>query len=192
MKKLCFATGNAHKLKEIKDLLNGRYDIISLKDLEFDEDIEETGDTLKANAKIKAGTIAERFAVDVFADDTGLEVDALGGAPGVYSARYAGESCSYQDNVDKLLKELDGQTNRKARFKTCICLMMNGEEYFFEGTVEGEITESESGNEGFGYDPVFLPDGFQKTFAQMEAAEKNAISHRGRAIQKLVDFLQTL
>ncbi len=189
MKKLCFATGNKNKLAEIQQLLEGQFQVLSFEDIGFDEEIEETGTTLPENAQIKARTIHERFGLDVFADDTGLEVDALNGAPGVYSARYAGENCSYQDNVDKLLREMRNAENRNARFKTSICLILEDQEYFFDGIVDGTITTSASGNEGFGYDPVFKPVGYEQTFAEMEASQKNEISHRGRAIRKLADFL---
>lgn len=138
----------------------------------------------------KQKTIHNRFGIDCFADDTGLEVDALNGAPGVYSARYAGPDCSFQDNVHKLLKELKGVENRKAQFRTVIALILNGQEYFFEGKVEGQITSGQSGLKGFGYDPIFQPFGFNKTFAEMDLDEKNKISHRGRAVAKLIDFLQ--
>lgn len=191
MKKICFATSNKHKLKEIQDLLRYQYEIISLDDLGFDEEIEETGSTLDENAAIKAQTISKRFNMDCFADDTGLEVKSLNGAPGVYSARYAGEHATYSDNVNKLLDELTTLSNREAKFRTVICLIKDGEEHFFEGEVKGVIIDKPRGQEGFGYDPVFKPDGFEETFAEMQPVQKNAISHRGRAIRKLADFLKS-
>ena len=189
MKKLVFATNNPHKLNELKQILGDDFQILSLNDLNFNEEIPETGDTLKANASQKSHFIYERYGLDCFADDTGLEVDALGGAPGVYSARYAGENATYDENVEKLLFELKGERIRTARFKTVISLLIGGKEYFFEGRVEGVITESRKGKDGFGYDPVFLPDGFDETFAEMSSNKKNQISHRGRAVAKLVCFL---
>jgi XTP/dITP diphosphohydrolase len=189
MQQLVFATHNNHKLVEIKSLLTGIFDVVSLNDVGIDEEIPETGKTLNANASIKSHYVKEKLNMDCFADDTGLEVDALNGAPGVYSARYAGENASYEENVIKLLAEMDGEGNRKARFKTVISLLINGKEYFFEGRVEGTITESRKGKDGFGYDPVFLPDGFTETFAEMSSDKKNQISHRGKAVAKLVSFL---
>jgi XTP/dITP diphosphohydrolase len=192
MKKIVFATNNKHKLQEIKELLKNDFEIISLKELGFKGDIPETGKTLKENASQKAHFINERYGVNCFADDTGLEVEALNGAPGVYSARYAGEGCSYEDNVNKLLKALEGIENRAASFKTVISLILDGQEYFFEGEVKGMITKEKHGEGGFGYDPIFLPDGYDQTFAEMPLDLKNKISHRGRATRKLVDFLQTI
>jgi XTP/dITP diphosphohydrolase len=189
MHKLIFATNNPHKLREIKELLNGRFDIISLEEVGIREDIPETADTLEENALQKARFVYERTGLDCFADDTGLEVDALDGAPGVYSARYAGAKASFDDNMDKLLEALEGKENRKAKFRTVISLIFAGNEYLFEGRVDGVILSGKSGSGGFGYDPVFLPDGFDKSFAEMEANQKNAISHRGRSVQKLVKFL---
>ena len=190
MHKLIFATNNPHKLREINELLKGRFNIISLKQVGISEDIPETEDTLEGNALQKARFIYERTGTDCFADDTGLEVSALDGAPGVYSARYAGEEASFDDNMDKLLKALDGKENRKARFRTVIALIYNGDEYLFEGKVDGVILSHKTGARGFGYDPVFLPDGFTKSFAEMEPEQKNTISHRGRSVQKLVQFLE--
>lgn len=191
MKQLVFATHNVHKLEEIRAILKN-YEILGLKDIGCFSNIVEDADTLKDNAKIKANFITEKYHINCFADDTGLEVDALNGAPGVYSARYAGEECSYQDNIDKLLKDLKGVKNRKARFRTVIALNFNGRQYFFEGIINGEIIEKQQGNNGFGYDPVFLPDGYKHTFAEMSSDLKNKISHRGIATQKLVDFLHDL
>lgn len=188
MKDLVFATHNAHKLEELRAILKD-YNILGLHDIDCHEDIVEDGETLKDNAIIKANYVTENYHIDCFADDTGLEVDALDGAPGVYSARYAGEGCSYQDNVNKLLEALKGVENRKARFKTVIALNLNGKQYTFEGKVEGVITKEQHGEKGFGYDPIFRPDGFEETFAEMPMEVKNQISHRGRATQKLVEFL---
>ena len=188
MKDLVFATHNAHKLEELRAILKD-FNILGLNDINCHEDIVEDGETLKDNAIIKDNYVTSNYHIDCFADDTGLEVDALDGAPGVYSARYAGEGCSYQDNVNKLLEALEGVENRKARFKTVIALNLNGEQYLFEGKVEGVITKEQHGEKGFGYDPIFLPDGFDQTFAEMPMEVKNKISHRGRATQKLVEFL---
>jgi len=192
MKKIVFATNNVHKLAELKEIIGERYTILSLGDLNFHDEIPETGDTLAENASQKSHFIYERYGLDCFADDTGLDVDALNGAPGVYSARYAGYDCSYEENLQKLLKEMHGKKNRKARFKTVISLLLDGKEYFFDGRVEGTITKDRRGTEGFGYDPVFLPDGFTDTFAEMNAKQKNEISHRGRAVAKLVGFFKGL
>ena len=188
MKKLVFATHNLHKLEEIRNILKN-HEVIGLPDIGCHEDIVEDADDLQGNAKIKADFVTSNFHLDCFADDTGLEVEALGGAPGVYSARYAGEGCSYHDNVVKLLKALDGIENRKARFRTVIALNINGEQHFFEGVVNGKILTEEHGEGGFGYDPIFQPDGFDKSFSEMGMDEKNKISHRGRATAKLVEFL---
>lgn len=189
MKKIVFATNNAHKLEELRNILSGRYQVLGLTDIGFYEDIPETGDTLAENASLKSKHIFDRFEIDCFSDDTGLEVDVLNGKPGVYSARYAGENSTYEQNVDKLLNALKGLENRTARFKTVISLIQNGKEYQFEGSVEGVITKDKHGAEGFGYDPVFLPLGYNQTFAEMPAELKNKISHRGKAVVKLVDFL---
>lgn len=188
MKKLVFATHNLHKLEEIRNILKN-YEVIGLPDIGCHEDIVEDADDLQGNAKIKADFVTNNFHLDCFADDTGLEVEALGGAPGVYSARYAGEGCSYHDNVVKLLKALDGIENRKARFRTVIALNINGEQHFFEGVVNGKILTEEHGDGGFGYDPIFQPDGYDLSFSEMKMEEKNKISHRGRATAKLVEFL---
>lgn len=191
MKKIVFATGNHHKLKEVREILGDSFEIVSLKDLDFHDDIPETGDTLQQNASLKSHYIFDRFHIDCFADDTGLEVDALGGAPGVYSARYAGENVSYDENVSKLLHELKGVSHRAAQFRTVISLILDGMEYFFDGVVEGHIIDHRLGSGGFGYDPVFVPNGFDKTFSEMAPETKNAISHRGKAIQKFADFLKS-
>ncbi|MBP5650806.1 MAG: non-canonical purine NTP diphosphatase [Bacteroidales bacterium] len=187
---LIFATHNQHKTEEAREIAASFIQIKNLKDIGCFEEIPETADTLSGNALQKAHYVQERFHVNCFADDTGLEVEALDGRPGVYSARYAGEHCSYQDNVDKLLCEMKGKTNRKACFKTVIALILDGKEYLFEGRVDGQIIENQRGVSGFGYDPVFLPDGFDRTFAEMSEEEKNSISHRGRAIRQMMDFLK--
>lgn len=191
MKKLVFATNNQHKLQEIKEILKGKFEVISLKEINFFDEIEEPFETLHENALQKARVVHQFCGLDVFSDDTGLEVDVLNGAPGVYSARYAGENCSFQDNVKKLLKALISEENRKAKFRTVIALILNNKEYTFDGVVEGEITKEQSGSEGFGYDPIFKPEGFETTFAEMTSEAKNNISHRGRAVQKLTTFLKT-
>ena len=191
MKTLIFASNNAHKLGEIRNLLDNTIEIQSLKDINLEGDIPETSDTLEGNATQKAEWIYSRIGQDCFADDTGLEVEALDGAPGVYSARYAGEGCSFADNVNKLLKAMKGQSNRKARFRTVICLIENGKKNYFEGIVNGTIVEKGSGNMGFGYDPIFVPDGYNISFAEMPLDEKNKISHRGLATQKLVEYLKS-
>jgi len=190
MKELVFVTNNKHKLSEIRQILGDFYTIVSLSDLGFNEDIEETADNLEGNALLKARHIHDRFGCDCFADDTGLEVDALDGAPGVYSARYAGENASYSDNVNKLVGALDGNAVRSARFRTVIALILDNREILFEGAVEGEILTESRGFTGFGYDPVFRPSGSEKSFAEMPAEEKNVISHRGIAVEKLRAFLQ--
>lgn len=186
---LIFATNNQHKLTEIQQLTDNCFDIKSLKQLGCTEDIPETADTLEGNALLKASYIYETYAKDCFADDTGLEVECLNGRPGVYSARYASDAHDFEANIDKLLKEMKGATNRKARFRTVIALILKGEVHYFEGVVNGQIISERKGNEGFGYDPVFLPDGSDKTYAQMPVSEKNKTSHRARAVRKLVDFL---
>jgi len=188
---LVFATNNTHKLSEVRAIAGARFSIISLKELGCFDDIPETAETLTENALQKAEYIHNKFQCNCFADDTGLEIEALGGKPGVYSARYAGEHCSFQDNVRKVLHELQGVANRKACFKTVIALILTETKYFFEGKIEGEIIETEKGTNGFGYDPVFKPFGYDKTFAEMTDAEKNSISHRALATQQLNDFLQT-
>ena len=190
MKELIFATNNKHKLSEVRPMLEGKVLIHSLSEIGLDGDIPETADTLEGNALQKAQWVYERTGRDCFADDTGLEVDALGGAPGVYSARYAGEGCSFDDNMDKLLAALDGVENRKARFRTVICFLENGQPHYFEGRVEGRILTEKHGTEGFGYDPIFQPDDSGVPFAEMDMESKNRISHRGRAMVKLIDYLK--
>lgn len=190
IKKLVFATNNAHKLDEIRAILGDKVEVLSLKDINCDADIPETADTLEGNAALKAEYIYKNYGLDCFADDTGLEVEALGGAPGVYSARYAGgDGHDSEANMRKLLKELDGKQNRKAQFRTAICLIEQGEEHLFEGIVKGSIIEQKRGASGFGYDPVFMPEGYEETFAEMGNAEKNKISHRARAVEKLCEYL---
>lgn len=188
MKKIVFATHNNHKLEEVKALLS-EFQVVGLDEIGCVEEIPETSDTLEGNALQKARFVYDNYQLDCFADDTGLEVDHLDGAPGIYSARYAGEEKSAKANMQKLLKELEGIKNRKARFRTVIALLEEGKETFHEGIVLGQITEEESGQDGFGYDPVFLPHEKTVTFAQLDMDEKNAISHRGRAIRKLIEYL---
>ncbi|MCD4724017.1 MAG: non-canonical purine NTP diphosphatase [Bacteroidales bacterium] len=190
--KLVFATNNKHKLMEIRKIIPPGIEILSLEDIACFEDIPETAETLEGNAGLKSGFTYLYYQKDCFADDTGLEVDALGGKPGVHSARYAGEDGNAEKNIEKLLRELGDVTNRKARFRTVISLIMGGNEEFFEGIVEGQIIHEKRGSEGFGYDPVFLPDGYDQTFAEMPLDLKNSISHRGRAIRKLIDHLSGL
>ncbi len=186
---IVFASNNAHKLEEVRSKLPKEFTVLSLKDVLGDVDIPETGTTLDENASIKSRYVFEHTGKNCFSDDTGLEIDALNGEPGVYSARYAGENCSFQDNMNKVLKNLEGVENRKACFRTSISLILDGKEYFFEGRVDGELLTEESGKAGFGYDPIFRPNGFKETFAEMSMEQKNQISHRGLAVQKLVDFL---
>jgi XTP/dITP diphosphohydrolase len=183
------ATNNAHKLKEIAAILGQEIELLSLKDIQCFADIPETADTLEGNARQKAMYIYENYGMDCFADDTGLEVEALGGAPGVFSARYAGEGHDSEANMQKLLKELAGKENRKAQFRTVICLIRNGKEHLFEGIVKGEIIQEKRGGEGFGYDPIFVPEGYDLTFAELGDDVKNTISHRARAVEKLCQFL---
>ncbi|HPS12439.1 MAG TPA: non-canonical purine NTP diphosphatase [Prolixibacteraceae bacterium] len=192
MIKLVFATNNKHKLNEIQSMLGDRFQLLSLSDIGCEDDIPETCNTLEGNASQKARYIFDKYGLDCFADDTGLEVDALGMAPGVYSARYAGPQRNSVDNMSKLLLELDKINNRKARFRTVISFIMNGTETLFEGIVEGQILRSPRGEQGFGYDPVFQPDGFELSFAEMDMSAKNEISHRGRAFAKLINFLTNM
>ena len=188
MKKLVFATNNPNKLLEIRNsILNHK--IASLKDLNINEEIPETGITLKENALQKAQFIHNKTGLNCFADDTGLEIEALNNRPGVYTARYAGENCSAADNMNKVLQELKDEHNRKATFKTVIALILDNSNYYFEGAVEGEILTQKTGDEGFGYDPLFKPKGFKYSFASMTINQKNQISHRGIAVKKLIEFL---
>ena len=189
IKRLLFVTNNAHKLTEIRQIAGNQMEILSLADTGFSGEIEETAPDLEGNALQKARFIHNLYGFNCFADDTGLEVDALDGAPGVLSARYAGIKATYADNVNKLLTEMEGNTQRTARFRTVIALILNDTEYLFEGRIEGTISLSTSGDEGFGYDPVFVPQGYTQTFAELPAAEKNRISHRGLAVEKLMQFL---
>lgn len=188
--KLVFATNNRHKLEEISRLLEGQHEIISLSEIDCHEDIPEDHDTIEGNALQKAQYIKEHFGYDCFADDTGLEIEALDNRPGVYSARYAGPAKNSRDNMQKVLAEMQGITNRKACFRTVIALIFNGKEYFFEGRVDGHILVEPQGEGGFGYDPIFQPNGFPVSFAEMPIDEKNKISHRGKATQQLCEFLK--
>lgn len=189
--KLVFATNNAHKLEEVSAMLGDTFELLSLNDINCHADIPETADTLEGNARLKASFVYQNYGLNCFADDTGLEVEVLGGAPGVYSARYAGgEGHDSEANMRKLLAELEGKDNRKARFRTAISLILDGKEYLFEGIVNGEITTEKRGDSGFGYDPVFRPDGYEQTFAELGHEIKNQISHRARAVQKLCEFLR--
>lgn len=187
--KLVFATNNRHKLQEVRDILGERVEVLSLKDIDCNDEIPETGTTLEENALIKARWVKEKYGYNCFADDTGLEVEALGGAPGVYSARYAGEECDSQANMLKLLENLTGKSNRNAQFRTVIALIIENEEILFDGVVKGVISEKKMGEAGFGYDPIFIPDGYSMSFAQMESRLKNSISHRYRATEKLNDYI---
>lgn len=189
--KLVFASSNPHKLREISDILGPAFTLLSLKDIGCNEEIPEPWPTLEENALAKARHVRNHYGLDCFADDTGLEVDALGGLPGVQSARYAGPAKDSRDNVMKLLQEMQGENNRKARFRAIIALVMDGSEYLFEGIVNGHIINEPRGEGGFGYDPVFVPEGYDQTFAELSADIKNGISHRYRAIKKLVDFLKS-
>ena len=187
--KLIFATNNAHKLSEVQAVLGPSFELVTPRMCGVEEEIPETAETLEGNARQKARYLYERTGLDCFADDTGLEVEALNGAPGVHSARYATDGHDFAANNRLLLKNLEGETNRRARFRTAICLIEGGEERLFEGIIEGHIIDHESGTEGFGYDPLFVPEGYDCTFAEMSGDEKNAISHRGRAVRKLVAYL---
>jgi XTP/dITP diphosphohydrolase len=190
MKRIVFATNNAHKLSEVKAVLGDGYELVTLREVGITEDIPETGATLDENASIKARYVYERTGLDCFADDTGLEVDALGGAPGVYSARYAGENNDSEANMQKLLENLTGKSDRRAQFRTVIALIINGEEKLFDGVVKGVITTEKRGDSGFGYDPIFVPEGYSESFAQMSGEMKNSISHRFRATKQLSDYLK--
>ena len=188
---LVFATNNKHKLDELQAILGDQFKLLSLKDIGCTEDIPEDKPTLEGNATQKSRFVFNKYGYNCFADDTGLEIEALNGEPGVYSARYAGEERSAEANMNKVLQKLAKIKNKKARFRTVISLIINGTENQFEGIVEGEIVLEKKGASGFGYDPIFKPDGYRKTFAEMNLAEKNKISHRGRAVQKLIQFLKT-
>jgi len=191
MTELVFATNNKHKLQEIRAAVGDQFQILSLKDIDCNEDIAETADTLEGNASIKSRYIFEKYGKNCFADDTGLEIDALNGEPGVYSARYSGPGHDHQKNMDKALRKLKDETNRKAQFRTVISLIIDGKETFFEGIVKGNILTEKHGEKGFGYDPIFKPEGYDISFAEMDLDEKNKISHRGKAVQKLISYLKT-
>ena len=188
--KLVFATNNKHKLQEVRDIVGNRVEVLSLSDIGCCDDIPETADTLQGNALIKARHIYGKYGIDCFADDTGLEVEALGGAPGVYSARYAGEECDSEANMRKLLENLTGKSNRNAQFRTVIALIIDGKEMLFDGIVKGTIATEKKGDSGFGYDPVFIPEGHAESFAQMSGEMKNSMSHRFRATQQLGEYLK--
>lgn len=191
MKSLVFATNNKHKLQEVSEILGEQIKILTLKDIQCEEEIPETSDTIQGNAHQKADYIYTKYQVDCFADDTGLEVEALDGAPGVYSARYAGTAHDSQANRQKLLNEMKDKENRNAQFRTAILLILDGKKHLFEGTVKGTITHAEKGADGFGYDSIFIPDGYDKTFAELGEEIKNKISHRAEAVKKLAKFLLT-
>ncbi|MFH6992545.1 non-canonical purine NTP diphosphatase [Flavobacterium sp. FlaQc-48] len=188
---LVFASNNLNKIKEIQSILNGSIQLLSLEDIGCHEDIPETADTIEGNAILKANYVTEKFGYDCFADDTGLEVQALNGEPGVYSARYAGEQRNADDNMNKLLDALSGKQDRSAQFKTVIALNLKGEQHLFTGIAKGEITMDKTGNHGFGYDPVFKPENYSETFAELSSAIKNKISHRAKATEQLIDFLNS-
>lgn len=190
MNKIVFATNNEHKLREIRAIIHDETEVLSLADIGCHADIPETADTLEGNALIKAHYVYDNYGFDCFADDTGLEVEALGGMPGVHTARYAGDSQDSQANMRKLLREMKGMANRNARFRTAIALIQNGEEHLFSGEVRGTITTRPMGTKGFGYDPVFIPEDAGKTFAQLGEDIKNHISHRARAVAKLIEYLK--
>lgn len=191
MKKLVFATNNQHKTEEIRLALKGQYEVLNLADIGCDADIPETADTFEGNASLKSKYVVDHFNLDCFADDSGLEVEAINNEPGVFSARYGGSRDSLE-NIKLVLKKMEGEVNRKARFKTVISLMLDGENHLFEGIVNGIIREDLSGSNGFGYDPIFQPDGYNITFAQMDMKEKNKISHRAIALKKMIDFLKEM
>jgi len=192
MRQLVFATNNRHKLEEVAAKIGDQIKLLTLEDIGCIDEIPETGHTFRDNASIKSHYIFNKYKLDCFGDDSGLEIDALGGEPGVYSARYAGTHGDHEANMDKVLEKLSAETNRKARFRTGISLIMNGEEHFFEGSVEGTIRHKRAGAKGFGYDPIFQPDGYNITFAEMSMDEKNQISHRARAMEKLIEFLENI
>lgn len=187
---LIFATNNRHKLNEVADILENRITLLSLKDIGCDVDIPETADTLEGNAMLKAAYIYDNYRVNVFADDTGLEIEALNNEPGVYSARYAGEGKNSEDNVRKVLQKMEGIENRRAQFRTAISLIIDGEKHLFEGIIKGHIIHEKRGHSGFGYDPIFVPEGYTLTFAELGEEIKNKISHRALATNKLVEFIR--
>jgi XTP/dITP diphosphohydrolase len=188
---LVFATNNKHKLEEVGKIIDNSFELLSLNDIQCNDAIPETQDTIEGNALQKARYIFEKYNINCFADDTGLEIEALNGEPGVLSARYAGESCNFDDNIEKVLMNLQGMSNRRALFKTVISLIIDGRDYQFTGIVHGSIINQRKGYSGFGYDPVFLPEGYTRTYAELSAEEKNTISHRGIATRKLCDFLKS-
>lgn len=190
--KLVFASNNKNKIREIQSILNGSIQLLSLEDIGCLEDIPETANTIEGNAILKADYVTEKYGYDCFADDTGLEVHALNGEPGVYSARYAGEQKNADDNMNKLLEALKGEQNRNAQFKTVIALNLNGKQHLFTGIAKGEITLNKTGNQGFGYDPIFKPENYGETFAELPLETKNKIGHRGKATQQLIDFLNSI
>ena len=190
--KLVFATNNVNKLKEVQEMLPNSIELLSLKDIHCFDEIDETETTLEGNARLKASHITAKFGYNCFADDTGLEVESLDGKPGVYSARFAGEPSNSENNMQKLLVDLEDKENRKAQFRTAVALNLDGKKHLFEGICKGEILTKKQGEKGFGYDPIFTPAGFSKSFAEMTSEEKNIISHRGIAIKKLVDFLSKI
>ncbi len=187
--KLVFATHNKGKYDEVKKIMPGNINLLSLNDLNFKDDIKETGKTLKQNAKIKSDFIFKNFRINCFADDTGLEIDSLNGMPGIYSARFAGKTCNSQDNIEKVWKLLTGYKNTNAKFKSVFSLNINGKTFFFEGKIDGKIIFNKRGDNGFGYDSIFIPNGYTKTFAELNLIEKNEISHRSEAIKRLIIFL---
>lgn len=189
MKKIVFATNNKNKLNEIRIITTGKIEILSLDDINCHEEIEETGTTLEENALIKARYVKNKYGYDCFADDTGLEVESLNGEPGVYSSRYAGAQCNPQDNMDKLLSVMQHEANRNAQFRSVIALILNNKEHLFEGVVKGEITKDKRGDNGFGYDPIFMPNGYNHTFGELSNEVKNEISHRALAMEKFIAFL---
>lgn len=188
--KICFATNNQNKIKEVRALLGDQIEVLGLAEIGCDVELPENQDTLEGNSLEKAQYVTDHFHVNCFADDTGLEVEVLAGAPGVYSARYAGPECKSENNIALLLEKLEGEKNRNAQFRTIVSLLLDGEVFQFEGKVEGVITETLSGLDGFGYDPIFIPENRNETFAEMPLSEKNKISHRARAFQKLITFLK--
>lgn len=190
--KLVFASNNANKIKEIQQLIPASIEIVSLQDIGCTEEIPETADTIEGNAILKANYVTEKYGLNCFADDSGLEVEALNGAPGVYSARYAGEPKNDGNNMDKLILALKNETNSKANFKTVICLNINEEQHLFTGIINGKITDTKKGKNGFGYDPIFIAEGYTKTFAELTMYEKASISHRGIAVKQLVSFINTI
>ena len=189
IEKLLFATNNLHKLREVREITGNSFEVLSLEDVSLSEEIPETSDTLEGNARQKARFIFDKTGMDCFADDTGLFIDALDGRPGVYSARYAGEGCSFEDNIRKVLSEMKDAGNRSASFRCVVCLIVGGQEHLFEGRIDGILLAEKRGDEGFGYDPLFIPNGQSQTFSEMPPYLKNGLSHRGRAIGKMVKFL---